>query len=89
MSRQNSKIRRFVLALAGTALAAGLMAGPALAADWGPHGRPEQHWRHHEVYRQPVYAQPVYAAPYTVVAPAPVAVVTAPALNLVIPLNFH
>ena len=80
------KIRNLVMALAVAAGTAGVMAGPALADEWG-HGRDrdsrhEEHWRvppHRVVYARPpvpVYRAPVvpvYRPPVYAYAPPPVA----------------
>ena len=84
-SKLNIRIRNIALALAVAIGAAGALASPALAADWGNHGRYEQHWRYHHPHRM-AYAQPYgyVVAPPPVVAAAPV-----PSFNLVVPLTIR
>ena len=93
MTKTSFRIRNLALALAVAAGTAGVMAGPALADDWGHRGwdrdHHEEHWRpqpHRVVYAHPpvrTYVAP--AVPYAY-APAPVAPFS---LNLVLPLNFN
>jgi len=101
MTKMSFRIRNLALALAVAAGTAGVMAGPALADDWGHRGwdggHHEEHWRpvpHRVVYARPpapAYVAPApyaYAppAPYVYAPPAPVAPFS---LNLVLPLNFN
>jgi hypothetical protein len=83
------RIRSIALALALAAGAAGAMASPALAADWGHRVRHERYWRHDQ--RGEAYAAPYAAAPYGyVVAPPPVVVAApAPSLNFYVPLTIR
>lgn len=96
MTTLSFRLRNLVMALAVTAGAAGAMAGPALADDWGRRGwdqreRHEQHWRAHP--RPVVYARPpayaYYGAPAYAYAPAPVYAPAPPAFTFVFPLNFQ
>ncbi len=85
-SKLNIRIRNLALVLAVAIGAAGAVASPALAADWGHHGRYEQHWRYHHPHRV------IYAQPYDyVVAPPPPVVVAAPvpSFNVVVPLTIR
>jgi hypothetical protein len=93
MTKTSFRIRNLALALAVAAGTAGVMAGPALADDWGHRGwdrdHHEEHWRPaaHRVYYAPpapAYVAPV--VPYAYAAPAPVAPFS---LNLVLPLRFN
>ncbi|HZT51828.1 MAG TPA: hypothetical protein VFA22_07845 [Stellaceae bacterium] len=88
-------IRKFVMALAIAAAAAGTMAGPALAADWDHHREPirhdeDRHWRAapHRVFYAPA---PVFEriAPAPVYVPPPVAYAPAASFSVTIPLNFQ
>jgi hypothetical protein len=97
MTKTRTTIRKLLLALTLAVGAGGVMAGPALAADWG-HG--QYGWEHGRVWHGRGYVDlgfapaPVYVAPaygYGYAAPPPPVVYAPPvaALNFVIPLHIR
>src|ERR1700688_1300787 len=101
MTKTSNTIRKLLLALTLAMGAAGVMAGPALAADWGHdrHDWPGRDWPgrdwhgrywHAHAYLgfapAPVYVAPGYAYP---VAPPIVFAPPVAALNFVLPLTIR
>jgi hypothetical protein len=91
------KLRNLALAAAVAATSAGVLAAPALAADWHhDHGRYHQGWRGGGWWGGPVvavtpgcgYYNPYYGYPYGYpCAPAPV--YAAPGVNFVLPIHIR
>jgi len=91
------KLRNLALAAALAVTSAGVVAAPALAADWHRgHGGYHQGWRGHGWWGGPVVAVtpgcaygPYYGYPYGYACAPPAAVFSVPGVNVVLPIHIR